>query len=337
MDASLVARRADNRYFSVARPQAEEVYSRAMHNDTQDKPWGGRFTEATDAFVEAFTASVHFDKRLYKHDIAGSIAHARMLAKVGVLSEADRDSHHQGPAGHPRRHRARRLRLGYCARRRAHEHRGASHRTYRRGRQASAYGPLAQRPGGDRHPSVSARCHRRPARRTQTPATGPDRSRRTRGRYPDARLHALADRATGDLRSPHAGLVRDAGTRPRPARRLPQAGQHLAARCRRAGRYQLSHRPPLHRRTAGLRCTRGKFPGCGQRPRLRGGILRRLRIDHDAPVALFRGTGAVVLGAVRLHRSAGPLLHRLIDHAAEEESRRPGAGARQNRPRVSAT
>ena len=63
-----------------------------MHNDSQDKPWGGRFTEATDAFVEAFTASVHFDKRLYKHDIAGSIAHARMLAKVGVLSEADRDA-----------------------------------------------------------------------------------------------------------------------------------------------------------------------------------------------------------------------------------------------------
>ncbi|MHB8471274.1 MAG: argininosuccinate lyase [Gammaproteobacteria bacterium] len=63
-----------------------------MQDDKQDKPWGGRFTEATDAFVETFTASVHFDKRLYKHDIAGSIAHARMLAKVGVLSEADRDA-----------------------------------------------------------------------------------------------------------------------------------------------------------------------------------------------------------------------------------------------------
>ncbi len=55
-------------------------------DDTGDKLWGGRFTEATDAFVEAFTASVEFDRRLYRHDIAGSIAHARMLAKVGVLS-----------------------------------------------------------------------------------------------------------------------------------------------------------------------------------------------------------------------------------------------------------
>jgi len=51
-----------------------------------DKPWSGRFTEPTDAFVEAFTASVDFDRRLYRHDIAGSIAHARMLAHVGVLA-----------------------------------------------------------------------------------------------------------------------------------------------------------------------------------------------------------------------------------------------------------
>ncbi|MGM0679864.1 MAG: argininosuccinate lyase [Pseudomonadota bacterium] len=57
-----------------------------------DKPWAGRFTAPTDAFVEVFTASVGFDKRLYKHDIAGSIAHARMLAHVGVLSESERDS-----------------------------------------------------------------------------------------------------------------------------------------------------------------------------------------------------------------------------------------------------
>jgi len=59
---------------------------------TSDKPWAGRFTEATDAFVEAFTASVGFDQRLYKHDIAGSIAHARMLAHVGVLTQAECDT-----------------------------------------------------------------------------------------------------------------------------------------------------------------------------------------------------------------------------------------------------
>ena len=54
--------------------------------------WGGRFSEATDAFVAEFTASVTFDKRLYQHDIQGSCAHATMLAKVGVLTAAERDA-----------------------------------------------------------------------------------------------------------------------------------------------------------------------------------------------------------------------------------------------------
>jgi len=59
-----------------------------MSND-KTKPWAGRFNEPTNAFVEAFTASIDFDQRLYKQDIAGSIAHARMLTKVGVLIEAE--------------------------------------------------------------------------------------------------------------------------------------------------------------------------------------------------------------------------------------------------------
>ncbi|KHD07472.1 argininosuccinate lyase [Candidatus Thiomargarita nelsonii] len=54
-----------------------------------EKPWTGRFTAPTDAFVEAFTASVSFDQRLYQYDIMGSIAHARMLAHVGVLTEPE--------------------------------------------------------------------------------------------------------------------------------------------------------------------------------------------------------------------------------------------------------
>jgi argininosuccinate lyase len=61
-------------------------------NSSSEKPWGGRFTESTDAFVEAFTASVGFDQRLYRYDIQGSRAHARMLAKVGVLTDSDRDA-----------------------------------------------------------------------------------------------------------------------------------------------------------------------------------------------------------------------------------------------------
>lgn len=53
--------------------------------------WGGRFSEATDAFVAEFTASVQFDQRFYKQDIQGSIAHASMLAQVGILSQEERN------------------------------------------------------------------------------------------------------------------------------------------------------------------------------------------------------------------------------------------------------
>ncbi len=53
------------------------------------KLWGGRFTEATDAFVQRFTASVTFDQRMAAEDIAGSLAHARMLHSVGVLNEKE--------------------------------------------------------------------------------------------------------------------------------------------------------------------------------------------------------------------------------------------------------
>ena len=55
----------------------------------KEKLWGGRFTQPTDQFVEAFTASVQFDKRLAPYDIQGSIAHARMLRKIGVLTAAE--------------------------------------------------------------------------------------------------------------------------------------------------------------------------------------------------------------------------------------------------------
>jgi len=54
-----------------------------------EKLWDGRFTEKTDESVEAFTASIDFDKRLYRFDIDGSIAHCRMLAKTGIISDAD--------------------------------------------------------------------------------------------------------------------------------------------------------------------------------------------------------------------------------------------------------
>ena len=56
------------------------------------KAWGGRFSTDTHKQVEAFTASIDFDRRLAPHDIVGSIAHARMLAKCGLLTKAEADT-----------------------------------------------------------------------------------------------------------------------------------------------------------------------------------------------------------------------------------------------------
>ena len=56
------------------------------------KPWSGRFTHKTSGIVESFTESISFDKRLWKHDIRGSIAHAKMLAKQGIIPAKDADA-----------------------------------------------------------------------------------------------------------------------------------------------------------------------------------------------------------------------------------------------------
>jgi argininosuccinate lyase len=56
------------------------------------KTWGGRFSGGTDRRVEAFTESISLDRRLYRHDIRASQAHAHMLAEVGLLSAAEAES-----------------------------------------------------------------------------------------------------------------------------------------------------------------------------------------------------------------------------------------------------
>ena len=59
---------------------------------SKNRMWSGRFTESTSALVERFSESVSFDRRLWKQDIAGSQAHARMLGKIGLLTAADVDA-----------------------------------------------------------------------------------------------------------------------------------------------------------------------------------------------------------------------------------------------------
>jgi len=63
--------------------------SDSSSSSSSSKPWGGRFTEPTSKIVERYTGSVRYDRALYAQDIAGSKAHARMLARQGIISQDD--------------------------------------------------------------------------------------------------------------------------------------------------------------------------------------------------------------------------------------------------------
>src|SRR6202167_5385871 len=63
-----------------------------IHAMATEKSWQARIGEATDALAQSFVESISYDRRLYKQDIAGSIAHATMLAQAGLMTDAERDS-----------------------------------------------------------------------------------------------------------------------------------------------------------------------------------------------------------------------------------------------------
>src|SRR5688500_14130297 len=68
------------------------VMSNAANKSTEQKSWQARIGEATDAIAQTFVESMSYDWRLYKVDIAGSIAHATMLEKVGLLTGLEREA-----------------------------------------------------------------------------------------------------------------------------------------------------------------------------------------------------------------------------------------------------
>jgi argininosuccinate lyase len=61
-------------------------------SESVQKSWQSRIAESTDAVAQKFVESISYDRRIFKQDIAGSIAHATMLAKVGLITDADRDA-----------------------------------------------------------------------------------------------------------------------------------------------------------------------------------------------------------------------------------------------------
>ena len=69
--------------------ESEKNQSRQPGQASSLSLWGGRFEKSTDEMINDFQASINFDKRLYREDIQGSIAHAKMLAKCKIISDAD--------------------------------------------------------------------------------------------------------------------------------------------------------------------------------------------------------------------------------------------------------
>jgi len=76
---------------TARRPNGKLFASNDFMAETQ-KSWQSRIGESTDAIAQKFVESISYDWRLYKHDIAGSIAHATMLAKVGLITDVERDA-----------------------------------------------------------------------------------------------------------------------------------------------------------------------------------------------------------------------------------------------------
>jgi argininosuccinate lyase len=87
--------RAASKFAGYTKRHPIPYNARDMSNSPQKEPeksWQARIGEATDAIAQSFVESISYDVRLYKHDIAGSIAHATMLEKVGLITGAEREA-----------------------------------------------------------------------------------------------------------------------------------------------------------------------------------------------------------------------------------------------------
>src|SRR5439155_22341460 len=73
---------------AILRRPAAGLQSSAM---AEQKSWQARIGEATDKLAQSFVESISYDRRMYKQDIAGSIAHAEMLKSVGLINEGEKD------------------------------------------------------------------------------------------------------------------------------------------------------------------------------------------------------------------------------------------------------
>jgi argininosuccinate lyase len=305
-----------------------------MSNDplaNKAQAWSALFSEPMSELVQRYTASVGFDQRLWQADIAGSLAHAEMLAAQGIIGAQDladiraawRRSRAEIEAGRFEwkleledvhlNIEARLTALVGDAGKRLHTGRSRNDqvatdvRLWLRG----------EIDGWPRcWPTCSARWWSWP-RHTETVMPG---FTHLQVAQPVSFAHHLL--AYVEMFARDAERLAD-------VRRAPTA----AAGRRRAGRHQLPAGPRARGAHAGLRRRVPEQPGRRQRPRLRARVQRLRSHLHGARVAPGRGDRAVDEPELRLHRPGRPLLHRLVHHAAEAQPRRRRTGARQERPR----
>ena len=237
---------------AAAQPGPQASRERGLAVDDSAPLWHGRFDGDPADALRALNDSLSFDRRMFREDIAGSRAHAAMLASVGLISEAERDAicaaldevgggNGRGP-------------LRRRARRRGHPHRGgaARHRDHP-GRGQAPHRPQPQRPGGRGPPAVdprrAGRC--RPGRAGAAADASEQGCRRRRGAA--ARLHPSTAGSAGPAGPSPAGPRLGAGPRRRPAGRGPPPRRCVASGGGGAGRVVVAAGPRPDCSRAGLR------------------------------------------------------------------------------------
>ena len=301
------------------------------------RTWGGRFPSRPPKKSQTFTESISFDWMLSRHDIAGSIAHAKGLAKVGVLTKSEAAKIERGLRAIERE-----MALGKFKWDPACED-----------VHMNIEAVLVRKIG-----AVGKKLHTARSRNDQV-ATDMRLWLRDAVRQTQLSIGEL-QRALVSLAERNADVVVPGYThlqRAQPVlfahhllayvemldrdhaslRRLRPARQPLPARLGRNRGQHDQARPRLRRQTARVRRRDAELDGRRQRPRFRGGISGGGGDLRDASVASCGRFDPVVERRVRLHHDCRCLHHRLVVDAAEEESRRRGTRARQDRADFTAT
>ena len=231
-----------------------------------------------------------------------------------------------------RRNRGRDVFVQARARGHPYERRKPLKRNCRAGGGAAAHRALAQRPGRRRLPPLGARRDRCGHLADRVIAAGARRPRPRDRRNGHAGLHPSAIGAAGHLRPSSPGLCRDAGARRGAVQGRAQAPQRMSARRGGACRHVVPDRPRHDRKGPRLRPADRQFARQRRRPRLCARGAERGGDRGDPSLALRRGDRALDDAAIRLRPALRRLHDRLVDHAAEAQSRRGRARARQDRP-----